>query len=69
MSDGYGTKPSYNFGDSIDDDSGISSTSGPSSIKSDSEEESVTSWDSESQRSWEYDEEEDEDEDEALGMK
>lgn len=66
MSDRYTTMPSFNFEDSTDDDSGISSTSGPNSIKLDSEAQSVTSWDSESQRSWENDEE-DEDEDDALG--
>lgn len=67
MSDRYTAMPSFNFGDSTDDDSGISSTSGPNSIKLDSEAQSVRSWDSESQRSWENDEEEDEDEDDALG--
>ena len=69
MSDRYTAMPSFNFGDSTDDDSGISSTSGPNSIKLDSEAQSVRSWDSESQRSWENDEEEDEDEDDALGIK
>ena len=68
MSDRYTTMPSFNFEDSTDDDSGISSTSGPNSIKLDSEAQSVVSWDSESQRSWENDEE-DEDEDDALGTK
>ena len=70
MSDKYTTVPSFNFGDSTDDDSGISTVSGRSSIKLDSEAQSVRSWDSESQRSWENDEDDDDDEaDDALGKK
>ena len=70
MSDKYTTVPSFNFGDSTDDDSGISTVSGRSSIKLDSEAQSVRSWDSESQRSWENDEDDDDDEaDDALGTK
>ena len=70
MSDKYTTVPSFNFGDSTDDDSGISTVSGRSSIKLDSEAQSVRSWDSESQRSWENDEDDDDDEaDDALGIK
>ena len=68
MSDKY--TPSFNFGDSLDDDSGISSTSGPNSVKLDSEAQSVRSWDSESQRSWLNDDDDDDDEaDDALGKK
>ena len=70
MSDKYTTMPSFNFGDSMDDDSGISTVSGPNSIKWDSEAQSVRSWDSESQRSWENDEDDDDDEaEDALGTK
>ena len=70
MSDEYATKPSFYIEHSTDDDSGISSTSEPGSIKSDSRAESVRSWDSESQRSWMNDEDDDDDEaDDALGRK
>ena len=63
MAEAY--KPTFSFGDSLDDDSGI--TSGTSSIKLDSEAQSVTSWDSESQRSWQNESDVDDDEDDALG--
>ena len=68
MSDKYTMISNFNFEDSTDDDSGISSASGPNSIKLDSESQSVRSWDSESQRSLENDEYDDDDEgDDALG--
>ena len=68
MSDKYTMMSNFNFEDSTDDDSGISSASGPNSIKLDSESQSVRSWDSESQRSLENDEYDDDDEgDDALG--
>ena len=68
MSDKYTMISNFNFEDSRDDDSGISSASGPNSIKLDSESQSVRSWDSESQRSLENDEYDDDDEgDDALG--
>ena len=67
MSDKYTMISNFNFEDSTDDDSGISSASGPNSIKLDSESQSVRSWDSESQRSLENDEYDDDEADDALG--
>ena len=67
MSDKFTMISNFNFENSTDDDSGISSPSGPNSIKSDSESQSVRSWDSDSQRSWDNDE--DDDDDDALGTK
>ena len=65
MSDKLTTIPEFDFEGSTYDDSGIS---GASSIKMDSETQSVRSWDSESQRSLENDEYDDDDEgDDALG--
>ena len=70
MSDKLIMLSNFNFDDSADDDSGISSASGPNSITLDSESQSVLSWDSESQRSWENDEDDDNDEaDDELGTK
>ena len=68
MSDKLTTIPELNLEASTYDDSGWCSSSGASSIKMDSESQSVRSWDGESQRSWENDEDDDDDEaDDALG--
>ena len=56
---------SFNFGDSLDDDSGIGTKSGSNSIKLDSEAQSVREWESESERSWLN--ESDEEDDDVLG--